>query len=184
MSSSFSSVSTVFLRYIVLSSTDPVVCHFLISLDMQDFLGKGELGCLWMNFSLHSAKVLFHMYVSTKNILWSVVYVTGYKEKDKLLNWAHKYNFHLISSRTDWWATRRRIPEEDTLQNHRCENLKSCMFPLILCMVSYTVLYCTILYYTTLHYTTIQYTILLVYRCLLFCIMSHSKHSQTHHGLL
>jgi hypothetical protein len=23
------------------------------------------------------------------------------------------------------WTTRRHIPEEDTLQNHRCENLKS-----------------------------------------------------------
>jgi hypothetical protein len=30
------------------------------------------------------------MYVSTINILWSVVYITGYKEKDKQLNWAHK----------------------------------------------------------------------------------------------
>jgi hypothetical protein len=45
------------------------------------------------------------MYVSTINILWSVVYITGYKEKDKLLNWARKNvtpTCTLISSVTDW----------------------------------------------------------------------------------
>jgi hypothetical protein len=37
--------------------------------------------------------VLFRVYVSTINILWSVVYITGYKEKDKLLNWACKKGY-------------------------------------------------------------------------------------------
>jgi hypothetical protein len=29
-------------------------------------------------------------------------------------------------------STRRHIPEDDTLHNHRCENLKSCMLCLLL----------------------------------------------------
>jgi hypothetical protein len=31
------------------------------------------------------------------------------------------------TSGTTLWTTRRHIPEDDTLQNHRCENLKSCI---------------------------------------------------------
>jgi hypothetical protein len=42
------------------------------------------------------------MYVLTVNILWSVVYITSYKEKDKQLNWTHKYNLHHLFSGTDW----------------------------------------------------------------------------------
>jgi hypothetical protein len=29
------------------------------------------------------------------------------------------------------WTTRRHIPEDDTLQNHHCENLKSYIFNLV-----------------------------------------------------
>jgi hypothetical protein len=51
MSSSYSSVSTIFLQQRVLSSNDPVGLHLLISLDMQDFVGMGESGYLRMNLS-------------------------------------------------------------------------------------------------------------------------------------
>jgi hypothetical protein len=62
-------VGTVFLRCCVLSSTEPVVPHVLISLETQDFVGTSESGYLQANLSLHSAQVLFGMYVSTINIL-------------------------------------------------------------------------------------------------------------------
>jgi hypothetical protein len=55
MSSSFSSVNTVFLKCRVLSTSNPVVYHFLIRLDTQDFVGTGESGYLRVNLSLHFA---------------------------------------------------------------------------------------------------------------------------------
>jgi hypothetical protein len=43
------------------------------------------------------------LYVGFKDkILRSVVYITGYKEKDRILNWVHNYNFDLIFPGTEF----------------------------------------------------------------------------------
>lgn len=44
----------------------------------------------------------FHMYVSRMKILWSVVYINGYREKDKILNWVHNYNLDLTVPGTEF----------------------------------------------------------------------------------
>lgn len=67
-----------FLALSDLSSIDPVLCHFLMSLDTQDLIGMGESWYLWVNLSLYFVQVLFHMYVSAVNILRSVVCIIGY----------------------------------------------------------------------------------------------------------
>lgn len=115
-----------------------MVYHFLVSLDMQGFVGTGGSGYSQMNLSLYFKWVLFRMHFSTINILWSVVHINGYRET--VNSWTEHINTTSTYLFGNWPTTASRQDE----QQGQISSQSTCgvEFPFILNVLYISVKHC------------------------------------------